>query len=403
MNTKKYFRRLSHIYWFYSLLPFIFAVEWILSEFTYKNVKRNIFICELSLYLFVPGMLLALQQIFTRILFRKRMERLTDIQREHIEEAAGKPIRMGKFLISEDVLISYGMFSKKIYFLEDIESISGKEGYSDSVRGISIYTSYIDIKKKSGKHIGIGFPTAYSNNDNQCFQNIANSMIRKEEPKEKDTKFFESESYKMYPSFISVFGIVILGVITVYNIFDHNHCQILDQGDVIRTALIDAYYYHTIKNCFIVVGIIIILAMFLLKIFYWRRNKVYQIPFLGYLSILIILYCCFQCEVEHISTEAKAEIREVYEAYENEDFEQSVTDQVKEVGGFTGNILVFDDYKEINETLEYYDMEKRYYMINGQYMLYLNNEFEVEQGAEYEVTYLPKVNLITNMVKKSSL
>ncbi len=152
-----YFRREKFTYWFLSFLPVILVTElWLYFAGTHKFYGE---ITDIFYYLLLPLSLLTsgvliLVQLISYWIYLVRWCRLTSEQKMVIRDVACNCQKTGKILQSEEVLIYYGMFSKKVLSRKDILSMQRTVNTSTShVRGGTIVTvsDYIRVTLKSGK------------------------------------------------------------------------------------------------------------------------------------------------------------------------------------------------------------------------------------------------------------
>lgn len=159
MLLGKYFRREKFTYWFRTFLPVILVAEfWLYFVGTHKLYGEMIDVFGYLLWplsLMTSGVL-SLIQIVSCLIYLIRWCKLTSEQKMNIRDVAGNSKKTGKILQSEEVLIYYGMFSKKVLLRSDITSMQRNANTSTThVRGGSIVTvsDYILVRLKSGKKV----------------------------------------------------------------------------------------------------------------------------------------------------------------------------------------------------------------------------------------------------------
>ena len=157
MLVGSYFRREKFTYWFLSFLPVILVAElWLYFAGTHKfygEITDVFYYLLLPLSLLTSGVLI-LVQLISYWIYLVRWCRLTSEQKMVIRDVACNCQKTGKILQSEEVLIYYGMFSKKVLFRKDILSMQRTVNTSTShVRGGTIVTvsDYIRVTLKSAK------------------------------------------------------------------------------------------------------------------------------------------------------------------------------------------------------------------------------------------------------------
>lgn len=157
MHLGKYFRKETFTYWFLALLPVILVTElWLYFVGTNKLYGEAsecfaYFLWPLSLM--ASGVLIFIQLVSVSIYF-VRWCRLTSEQKKGLRDAACNAKKTGRILQSEEVLLYYGMFSKKVLFKREITSMERfREQDFRRVRGGSISTEsdFIRVSFKSGK------------------------------------------------------------------------------------------------------------------------------------------------------------------------------------------------------------------------------------------------------------
>ena len=157
MLVGKYFRREKFTYWFLAFLAVILVTElWLYFVGTNKldsEIKEMFVYLLWPLSLLTSGILLLVQSI-SCLLYFVRWCRLTPEQKKGIRDAAYNSKKTGRILQSEEVLIYYGMFFKKILLRRDIVSMQRVANTSKTyVRGGSIVSKsdYILVRLNSGK------------------------------------------------------------------------------------------------------------------------------------------------------------------------------------------------------------------------------------------------------------
>lgn len=157
MLLGKYFRREKFTYWFLTFLAVILVTElWFYFVGTnklYGEIKEVFNYLLWPLSLMTSGILFLVQSI-SCLIYLVRWCKLTPEQKQAVRDAADNAKKTGRILQSEEVLIYYGMFSKKILLRKDIVSMERVTNTSKTyVRGGSVVSKsdYILVRLKSGK------------------------------------------------------------------------------------------------------------------------------------------------------------------------------------------------------------------------------------------------------------
>lgn len=126
---RKYYKKETFTYWFYSFLPLIFGAEtyWYMqvAEVSSDMVIFLTLICRMCE---ISGIGLVCYQIISQILFKRKLMKLSPEIKADIEnEIATKP-KKGRFIKTKAVLIYYGMFEKEVLKREEIVALQTNEG-----------------------------------------------------------------------------------------------------------------------------------------------------------------------------------------------------------------------------------------------------------------------------------
>ena len=155
----KYFRREIFTYWFLVLLPLILVTElWLYFWETHKLYGEilEIFCILLWPISFSISATLALIQMISCYILFFRCRKLSSEQRTGLRDAARSQKKTGRILQSEEVILYYGMFSKKVLLKCDIVSMrSNKTTNHVHVRGgaFDLEFNSIVFQLKSGRSV----------------------------------------------------------------------------------------------------------------------------------------------------------------------------------------------------------------------------------------------------------
>jgi len=128
MKLIKYYKNETFTYWFYSFMPLIILLE------AYIYWQQSIKTPEIPILSFiiqfcgVAGVGLVIIQMNSYIQFIMSLKRLSPEIKEGIQEEAVNGVKRGRFLLTEDVLIYYGMFSKKVIKRDEISRMKRNKG-----------------------------------------------------------------------------------------------------------------------------------------------------------------------------------------------------------------------------------------------------------------------------------
>ncbi len=130
MKLLKYYRNEIFTYWFYSLIPFLVILEfYIYSRFTIiRNPFPESVISIFCIFAVLIGGGLLLVQFYTHIRFLVSLGTLAEENKAGIHNEVLNGVKRGKYLITEDVWLYYGMFSKKVIMRNEISGWERNKG-----------------------------------------------------------------------------------------------------------------------------------------------------------------------------------------------------------------------------------------------------------------------------------
>lgn len=153
----KYYRNETFTYWFFSLMPLVILLETVVYMWAVGASREE---WEFIIYFLMPilgltSAILILIQILSQIMFAVKLTRLNRKQKEHVRHEADTGIKCGRLLKTDDVLIYYGMFSKKVLLMSDILDWYPNTGtssfYAPRAGTITMNWDCINVKMRNGK------------------------------------------------------------------------------------------------------------------------------------------------------------------------------------------------------------------------------------------------------------
>ncbi len=129
-NIFKYYKKEIFTCWFLCLLPFAFLTEILVYVFTTpgRDMSVDLFLKLLGCIALITGIILAVYQAVSNIRFLKDLKKLNPEIKETLCEEIKQRIKRGRYLLTKDVLIYYGIFSKKVYKRREISRWKRNEG-----------------------------------------------------------------------------------------------------------------------------------------------------------------------------------------------------------------------------------------------------------------------------------
>lgn len=135
-NLNKYYKREKFTYWFLSLLPFVFLAEiFLYIYFTpSRELSLDMALGGLEIILVVAGLGLVTYQIISNVRFYRCIKQLPYHIQETVREEMINITKRGRYLLTKDVLIYYGILDKKVYKRSEISRWKRNKG---------IYSKYV--------------------------------------------------------------------------------------------------------------------------------------------------------------------------------------------------------------------------------------------------------------------
>ncbi len=134
-RLNKYYRNERFTYWFLSLLPFVFLAEVIvyLHETSGRSYSLDLFFRLLTALLVITGLGLVIYQIVSNVKFYKSLKLLPEEMQEAVKKEIPDTIKRGRYLLTKDVLVYFGMFSKKVFKRNEISRWKRNKGIHTQV------------------------------------------------------------------------------------------------------------------------------------------------------------------------------------------------------------------------------------------------------------------------------
>lgn len=153
----KYYRNETFTYWFFSFMPLVILAETVVYMWAVGTKAED---GEFVIYFLAPilGMtsaVLILIQVMSQIIFVLRLLKLNSEQKANVRKEAESGLKRGRLLKTDDVLIYYGMFSKKVLLMSDILDWYPNAGtssfYAPRAGTITMNWDCINVKMRNGR------------------------------------------------------------------------------------------------------------------------------------------------------------------------------------------------------------------------------------------------------------
>ena len=134
-RLNKYYRNEIFTYWFLSLLPFVFLAEVFvyLHETSGRSYSLDLFFRLLTALLVITGLGLVIYQIVSNVKFYKSLKLLPKEMQEAVKKEIPDTTKRGRYLLTKDVLVYFGMFSKKVFKRNEISRWKRNKGIHTQV------------------------------------------------------------------------------------------------------------------------------------------------------------------------------------------------------------------------------------------------------------------------------
>ncbi len=129
-QLNKYYRNERFTYWFLSLLPFIFVAEILIYRYetTGRSYSLELFFRLLTALLVITGLGLILYQVVSNVKFFKSLKLLPEEMQEAVKKEIPETTKRGRYLLTKDVLVYFGMFNKKVFKRNEISRWKRNKG-----------------------------------------------------------------------------------------------------------------------------------------------------------------------------------------------------------------------------------------------------------------------------------
>ena len=121
-KLRKYYRNERFTYWFLSLLPFVFLAEVFvyLRETSGRDMSIDMVFRFLIAICVITGLGLVIYQIVSNVKFYKNLKQLPEEMQETVKNEIPGTTKRGRYLLTKDVLVYFGMFNKKVFKRNEI-------------------------------------------------------------------------------------------------------------------------------------------------------------------------------------------------------------------------------------------------------------------------------------------
>ncbi len=153
----KYYRKETFTYWFFSLMPIVILAETVAYMWAAGTKAEE---WEFVIYFLAPimgmtGAVLILIQVVSQIIFAIRLSKFNSEQKDNVRKEAESGLKRGRLLKTDDVLIYYGMFSKKVLLMSDIldwyPNAGSSSFYAPRAGTITMNWDCINVKMRNGR------------------------------------------------------------------------------------------------------------------------------------------------------------------------------------------------------------------------------------------------------------
>lgn len=396
MIADRYYSREKDNYLFYSILPSIFALEILFYSLSLKTTKLTINITVIvCLALALCTITLILIQIHSVRKFEHLYSELDVSQQRKIEKAAAGSFKTGNLLITDEVILQYGMFIKKIVPVKDIREVRLLDAQMEMSSRFSIMVkgNSIELLLASGEKTKLKGPALYTGDESRSVCKVINQRIKDEKILESDLKLFED--YRVNPPYNGIMSVVLAGMLLfLLRIYPVVLLHIFPDYDDIKLLLLHSGYEYVIGSAFIILFLATVIILLVLRNKFVRRDQ--SDWFSGNIYAAVIGICVIAL-ISNLSSGKlySAEIaREDYQLYKNREYESVIT-KLYVLGGTPSKI----EWANFNtdQIIEKHDINVRY-LKTGQEIFYLfQKNVLIEEHKEYEVKYLKNTHIIVDM------
>lgn len=252
------FKKENSTYWFYSMLPILLWLELLLLYLLVdKHAGMVGFLGFAGVICFVTGIVLGLLHFCKSISFRERLNSLTDQQKHSLNEEA--IVKLWKVLLSREVLIEYGMFTRRVILVEDILSVRRHKDTLKISAGAYRVSQEVDnmiLTMKDGRTIVVG------ENSNEMMEAL-NRLLAGKEVKKASIEQINSVGEKPVEGItaLAIVGSICLTMgsyLHIMELFFHGHT---DVEKVLFFLGYEGYFW---------LGAVLIMAACVMGVFVWR-------------------------------------------------------------------------------------------------------------------------------------
>lgn len=404
MKLDNYFHAERKNYIFYSLFPMLPASEVSCGFLFMEGMTGGNLAAAAAFFLlfgFLPALCLSLIQ---GTLEKKFLIQLLDLSEEQLidVEDAASVCKMGNLIVTKDVLITYGIFDRKIVPLSSIREAALSEGaeYIPGRPGIRIIKNSLMLKKMSGETIYIKCPALYKGTEGKTVLEMVKRRLEGKEPLAEQLSVFYD--YTVNPPHFCLFLSVFLGIL----LFLAGSYETVKYGNppLVADAAVLLLFY-TGYSCFYFIGAIFVLLtalgiMMLLKYRYIRTDWSDWVSRLGYGILFALCFFCLAAGVGDGCSRSAIIARTDYRSYVNGQQETAACRLHDKSGG--GRNMEWFGLEAI-KAAERFELEPECYEIEGRLFLTADSGTKIEEGEEYEIAFLENTRLITGFYRRQEV
>lgn len=357
------------------------------KDFTFE------FVAIYNIVLFLIGIILISIYVYSYKKYNKMISLFSEEELERINKEAKISYNMGELLITNDVVIFFSFFSKKVIPTKTIKCVEKEEGTYTGNRGGSIDYHNIILKCENDKNVRINAPKNYNNTECENCKKIIGYIIKNRRFNKKEyiniNSLKEAQVFKNYKEF-SLSRIMDIIIAIPYILI----CLIINRVIKVNIAngsdfVLRIFYSVGIEDFLICIEIVIYTIIFLMINVHIKFNNEYEVKgntgTKGSKSIVFIMLIFFIWLFIATDYDYKKETRSDYVNYLKNECE-TYTSKFSYYKGV--------DYKEVSWA-SYYHGKKNYLFANDKVFVYTG--VSIDENKIYKITYLPKTHLIVNI------
>lgn len=408
MWIKEYLKKEIYKHYILCSIPFITMILTFICQMISINdgeQEELIWGVALMLYaiLFSVGIILISIEVYSYNKYKKMILLFSKEELERINNEAKTAYNMGKLLITNDVVIFFGFFNKKVIPTKIIEGVDKVEAtYTAKGRGLSMDLDYknIILKCTNNERVMIPAPKNYNYIECENCKKIIKYLIKNK--KLNNNKYIninlleEASIFKKYKEF-RLSNIMEFFVAIPYLLI----CLIINR--VIETCITNSsnfvlktFYSIGIKDFLFSIELVIYTIIFTTLYVYYKvydKNivkgntaaKYFKLPMLS----ILLLFCYIF--IGTANYDYKIEARSDYVSYLKNEGET-----------YTGKIVYDKDENKKsygNCFKGYYDGKIIYLFAKDKVLVSI--EGSIDENKIYKIIYLPKTHLIVNINEKT--